>query len=412
MNGEKRNFNAFLWHALLLSVTVTFTEINTILPSMIIQVGGNEMHIGFLTAIMIGLPLAAQLFFAGFLHTRKSKKPYLLAGINLRVLALTAIAFILLNLSSLTPLVALMLIYAGLILFTLSGAFAGVPYIDLLGKSFSGDLRKKFFLKRQLISSGGILVSALTARYILSSFSMPRNYFILFISAAFILFIASGGFWFIKEEPQKQTLSALGFTETIKKIPSLIKKDSNLKNYIIIRNLIGLTTAALPFYVSLAKSSYYLDKTLTGNLLLLQIAGMVIGNLLWSRVVKNRGFKGILYIWALSAALLPFMAVFIVKYLSLSFFLPLFILMGMIIGAQKVAADAVLIEISNENNRALYSGITGTLNLSLALFPIIIGSLLSFTGYTPVLITVGLMALLCLYFIKRLICPADRNQIL
>ena len=39
---------------------------------------------------MIGLPLVAQLLFAGFLHTRPRKKPYLLLGINLRVLALAA----------------------------------------------------------------------------------------------------------------------------------------------------------------------------------------------------------------------------------------------------------------------------------------------------------------------------------
>ena len=53
------NYFGFLWHAVFLAVTVTFTEINTILPAMVIQVGGSEIHIGIMAAIVVGVPLFA-----------------------------------------------------------------------------------------------------------------------------------------------------------------------------------------------------------------------------------------------------------------------------------------------------------------------------------------------------------------
>ena len=54
---KNMNYMAFLWHAALLAITATFIEINTVLPAMIIQIGGNEFHIGIMTSIMIGVPM-------------------------------------------------------------------------------------------------------------------------------------------------------------------------------------------------------------------------------------------------------------------------------------------------------------------------------------------------------------------
>src|SRR6056297_2938302 len=150
-----RNYRAFLWHAIFLSITVTFTEVNSVIPAMVLQVGGGEFHIGIVTAIMIGVPLIAQLNFAGFLHGKQRKKPYLLAGINLRVLSLALIGITLMVAPQLGTVGALLLIYGELLLFTTSGAFAGISYVDLVGKSFPRELRQRFFTRKQMISSIG-----------------------------------------------------------------------------------------------------------------------------------------------------------------------------------------------------------------------------------------------------------------
>jgi len=82
------NFYAFIWHALFLAFAHTFIDVNTVLSSFVLNLGGSSVHVGILTGISIGLPMVTQLLFAGFLAGRARKKPFLLIGIYLRVLAL------------------------------------------------------------------------------------------------------------------------------------------------------------------------------------------------------------------------------------------------------------------------------------------------------------------------------------
>ncbi len=407
---QRLNYFAFLWHAILLSITATFTEVNTVLPAMIIKVGGNEFHIGILTSIMVGIPLVAQLLFAGFLHSRPKKKPYLILGINLRVIALGLISLTILSISRFTLTQALLLIYGELLLFTVSGAFAGVSYIDIIGKSFTPDVRRSLFLNKQVISSSGILISALITREILKRMGYPENYFTLFITATIALFIASAGFYMLKEPAPSQSATAASqpsLLTTLKSIPERIKADSNLRYYIIVANLMGVGLVLLPFYVSFAKSRYSLEPKLIGNLLLIQIGGMILSSFLWKILVRKRGFKGILYILSILSAILPFLAFIFGTYLPVSAYLTVFFLSGMVLSAQKVTAEAVLVEISSNEDRALYSGILGTFNLTVALLPFIAGILISRFGYVPLFIIAAAAPVIGNRFISKLKCPVD-----
>ena len=403
-----RNYPAFLWHAVFLSITVTFTEVNSVIPAMILEVGGSEIHIGIVTAIMIGVPLIAQLNFAGFLHGKRRKKPYLLAGINLRVFSLALIAVTLIGVGRLTTLQALLLIYAELLLFTVGGAFAGISYVDIVGKSFTRELRKRFFTRKQMIASIGIFLSALIARQVLQSFSYPQNYSILFGAAAAVLLIATGGFWVLQEQEGGERQHS-SYLKTLKSIPAVLRTDSNLRTYLWFVNSIGFHVALTPFYVALAKHQYFLDPALAGNLLFVQILGMIAASLLWPLAVKRGGFKQVLKVWASLSFLLPPAALLVSRFLPLPFYIGLFLFTGAAISARKVSQDAVIVELSNEDNRVLYTAIIGTLNLSIAIFPIVIGTLIAVLGYVPVFIGVAFLAAIARWVLRRLVCPVDRE---
>jgi len=59
---DKNSF-AFIWHAFCLSLAETFTDKNSVLPGLILLLGGTQTDIGTLTAIMIGVPLISQIIF-------------------------------------------------------------------------------------------------------------------------------------------------------------------------------------------------------------------------------------------------------------------------------------------------------------------------------------------------------------
>lgn len=410
MEDSRRNYISFIWHAVFLSITVTFTEVNSVIPAMILQVGGGEIHVGIVTAIMIGVPLIAQLNFTGLLHGRPRKKPFLLLGIALRVLSLGFIAVTLLLIDRFSVLQALLIIYGELLLFTISGAFAGMAYVYLVGKSFSPELRARFFTRKQLISSVGILVSAVIARQVLSSLSYPATYATLFAAAAAVLLTASFGFWMVREKPV-QVSGRKGYLATLRSLPAVLKKDPNLRTYLFFTNAMGFHVALTPFYVALAGQKYTLDPRLAGNLLFFQIIGMVLASLFWPRIVKSAGFKGILRFWSVLSILLPPLALVTAWFLPLPVYLGIFLFTGATISARKVSQEAVIVELSTEENRILYTGILGTLNLSIVIFPVLLGGLIRFTGYTPVFLGVACMSVGALYFLKRLNCPVDMRKL-
>jgi len=402
----RHNFKAFVWHATWLAFTSTFTEINTVLPGMILKVGGNHIHVGILTAIMVGIPMLTQLVFAGFLTPKPRKKPYLLLGIYLRVIALGGVAWTLSRFTDIEPFVVIFLVYGWMLIFATSGAFAGVSYTDILGKSIAGNVRKRFFVVRQVLSSLGVLASALITRELLKRFEYPENYQVLFTAAAAALFLASLGFVALREKPVANRFETSSFFEILKFIPKYLKDDPNLRNYIIMNNLTGFATTLLPFYVVLARDTYSLSLADVGNFLLVQIAGMISSNFIWSRVVKKHHFKGVLLSWILIGASLPLLALGFSAFATKSVFLVVFFLSGVAMSARKIAQEGVLIEISENDNRALYSGINGAFNLTIALFPLISGFVIAWVGYTPVFVLGSLAMLSASIFVRRLNCEA------
>ncbi len=407
--NQNRNYFSFLWHAFWLALANTFADRNTVLPGLIIFVGGTQTEVGILTAITVGIPIASQLFFAGYLSQKKLKKSFLLLGIYLRVITLAGIAFTLLNVNSLNPTLIILFVFTWMFIFSISGAFAGVSYTDILGKSVEGESRKKFFIVRQILSSIGIIISALIVRSLLKQYEYPQNYILMFFAAAFLLFIASFGFVSIKERPTKKILTANKISEILKSIPYIMKHDKNLRVFIIIINLISFSLTLLPFYIGLAKEQFGLTKLLVGNYLLIQMIGMLVSNVIWSKIVKKFGFKGVLKSSIIIQASLPILAVIFAFNFSQLIFGIVFLISGFGLSAQKIT-NGILLEISNETNRSLYTGIFGAFSLTIMIFPLVSGVLIMQLGYIPIFIFASLVAVLSFFYLPQLNCLHSVNS--
>jgi len=406
MDTQRRNYYAFLWHALWLAFTMALADHNTVLPGLILKTGGSEIHIGILTSIVLALPMLAQLIFAGYLSSRKMKKPFLLLGINMRVVALGGVAWTLSGFESLSSFWIIFIVYGWMILFSVSGAFAGVSYNDILGKSITGDTRKKFIVLKQAVSSAGIMISAIMARFLMSFREYPDNYFLLFTLASIFLLIASFGFWMIKEKPTENPMPRRSFLEIIKIIPSTLKADANIRHFIKSSNLIGASISLIPFYIVFASQNIDLSDRLLGSFIFYHFGGMVVSNLLWSKLVGKHHFKGILYSAAVISAILPILMILYVYIVPADYIAYIFILSGAAFSAYRISAEGVLLEISNETNRSLYSGIFGAFNIVIAIFPLIAGVAIEFFGYHSLFIAASLLAFSALFIIPRLNCQS------
>ena len=402
MTNVKRNFLALVWHGFFLALAQTFAEKNTVLPALILAVGGTQTTLGVLTSIVIGVPMLAQLIFAGFLNTKVYKKGYLVLGIILRVIAFAGLSVTIWLYTSFSTHVIIGLIFVWMLLFSTSGAFAGISYTDIVGKSMDSPTRKKFLVTRQFVSGIGLLLSALVARQILHSFDYPHNYQIMFAIAAGLLFIASWGFMSIKEKPSELKNKQNSTLKILKSIPQILKEDKKFRYFIYIVNLTGFSLTIIPFYIALGRESFTVNASQIGNLLLIQIVGMILANLFWSRYVHRKGYRGVLFVFIIFQILLPILFLLVAHNFEFTEFAILFFFVGIAISAQKISFEGILYEITDETNRALYSGVYGALSLTLALFPLVSGLLLSTLGFIIIFPIVSLIVVSSLAFIKVL----------
>jgi MFS family permease len=232
----------------------------------------------------------------------------------------------------------------------------------------------------------------------------------MFTAAALLLFVAAIGFLNLKERPSEISKVPKKFTEILTSIPKIIKSDSNLRNLVISVNLLSVSFTMIPFYMSLVKSKGELSETVIGNFLLFQIIGMILSNFIWLRFTKLKGFKGMFKITTLLYGLLPILALLFAAIFPIEYFGIVFLIIGASLSAYKISSESILIEISDESNRPLYSGIYGTLNLTMAIFPLIIGVLIASVGFSFVFIVSSLLTLSALFFLNKMVCPIDKKD--
>ena len=397
--NSKHNYQAFLWHAAFAAIASSFMDVDTIIPSMLINAGGTSIHVGILTEILIGGTRLTQLFFAPFINSKHTKKGLLVTGIFLRVMALTGMALSFFYYVTISNFILISLIFILMTSFSLGGAFATVSYTDILGKSILDDLRKSFFSMRQIISSGGTLLSAWLAGYVLKHVDYPANYFAVFLIAALGLFIASIGFWRLKETIIDPLPNQIGFW---KSITNELKTNKRLPYFLLLTNTLGLNYAILPFILLLGKSKSGMSNEFVSNLLLTKMSGLILAGIFVFFFSKKIKYDTILKISFGLALIFPSVAWAFqdkIEIYYLTFFLG-----GLYGSLFLVSSSGILLEISNSTNRAIYAGLSGAGNLLPTLIPLLSGLIIAGMGFNAFFVLTSVITLSSAFFIYKLNC--------
>ncbi|MCD4665520.1 MAG: MFS transporter [Bacteroidales bacterium] len=397
---SKRNFYSLIWHAGFLAIAQNFIDVDTIIPAMMVDAGGTAIHIGILTAIMLGGSSFTQLIFAPFISNYFFKKKFLLLGINSRIVALLILGIILYYSSGFEGNYEIILIFMLITIFSLGGAFANISYTDILGKSLLADSRKPFFSIKQVVTGIILLSSVFVARYVLSSASYPVNYSYMFFIGFLALTFASLGFWNLKEVvPSKMQVK--GPRHFFQIIRGELKQNSKLGYFLGFINTMGVSIALLPFIILYAKEFFDLQSENTGNYLLFKVMGSVFTGLLLFSLSGKFKYRYLLYLNTGLALVIPLI---ILLFPEIPLFYLLFFIGGIIFASYSITMNGVLLEVSGTSNRALYTGIAGAGNILPALFPLLGGWIIKQFGFQPFFILFMAVILSSFYFIYNLKC--------
>ena len=399
---SRRNYYALLWHALFLALAKNFMDVDTIVPAMMIDAGGTAVHIGLLTAIMLGGSHLSQLFFAPFINNRPMKKGCLLLGINTRIFALACLVFLFFLSSRITGSFLIIMIFLFISVFSISGGFANIGYTDILGKSVLPDSRKSFLSVKQVIVSTGLFASAYFASRALTLKPYPDNYAFLFVVATVMLTVASAGFWRLKEvKISKQEICK--YKDFIRIILHEIRTSKRLKYYLLVVNTQGVSLALMPFLILYAKDVLNATGSDIGNYLIFKvIGGILVGVLLFYHSKKVR-YQHLLYLTSILAFIIPLFILILPGH----FFLNLsFLAGGIVFTLHTITASGVLLEVSTNENRALYTGIVGAGSALPVIFPLASSWIINQFGFSMFFILFMFIISFSFYFVFKLDCQA------
>ncbi|HDS07181.1 MAG TPA: MFS transporter, partial [Bacteroides sp.] len=381
-NTSRHNYYSFLWHATFLALAQNFMDVDTILPAMLIEAGGNGLHVGIMTAIMLGGARLTQLLFAPFISNYSFKKKFLLIGINGRILSLLLMALMLWFSNMLRGETMIWLIFILIAAFSMGGAFANVSYTDILGKSVLPSTRKVFFSIKQAVTGSVLLLSALLAKKVLTMKSFPGNYAWIFVIGFAALLIASLGIWNLKERiPSKMPVHNVKHFKSL--LTDELRKNKRLGYFLGWVNTMGISITLLPFVLLYSKQVFHTLSQETGFYLFYKVVGTVSIGVLLFLLSRKFKYRYLLYGNAVLALVVPLILLFSD---AVPPFRLLFLAGGVVFAAYAISMNGVILEISGTENRTIYSGIAGAGNILPALFPLLGGWIIEHFGFSPFLI--------------------------
>ncbi len=397
---SRHNYYSFLIHAVFLSLAKNFMDVDTIIPSMLVESGGNAMHIGVLTAIMLGGSSFTQLFFSPYLQNKSFKKKYLLFGINSRIISLIGLSLLFSFSVLFSGDVRILFIFLLITIFSFSGAFANISYTDIIGKSVLPSFRKSFFSISHVLTGSGVLISAFFARRVLMSRQFPENYTLMLLIAAVFLSLASIGFWRIKETVASG-YKIKGLKAFLNAVRREIQSNSKLRYYLGFVNTLGISVTIFPFLILYAKESFEVGSSEIGTFLIFKVTGVVLTGMLLFILSKKIRYRYLLYSTVLLTLCIPLC---VMAFNGLSVFFGVFILGGIVYALYKISIDGILLEVSDNQNRALYTGIAGAGNILPALFPISAGWIIKAYGFNLFFIIFMAIVTSSILFIYKIHC--------
>lgn len=395
-NNLKIKFVIFIWHGFFLALTMSMLDINTVLPSLIMELIDSKVVFGFLNSIMLGVPLVFNVIFSHYMQYHQYKKKFLLVGIYFRSFSYLGMSLFTYFFAQHNPVLVIIAFFFWISIFSISGGFAGLAFTDIIGKLFKNGERGRIYTYKQFSSSlaaflGGLIVAKI---FSLEHMKFPVNYSLTLAIGFIGLFIAAFSFWLIKEPPSRISYQKRESLNTfIRKIPTILKNDKKFFRFVLIENITSFSLMVLPFYMVFARDVFAIDETYIGRYLLFQIGGTVFSNIFWGYISEKLGSEMVIRICISIGGSIPVIAM-LISSLGPDIYAIVFILIGFIISGRRIGFDPYLLKLAPEEKRTVYLGIRGTLNIMVILMPVIGGLFIDLLGYyfTFTMVTIAMIS--------------------
>lgn len=377
------NFGALLLDVTFFALGMAFIDSSAVLPLLLERLGASGPVIGAFAAIRFLVFSLFQIFVGYATHSRAHQKPPLawVAAITRLPLLLLPLFLWHANQNAKARLVGLWATIIILSIWALGDGLGYVPWMEIVGRTFSMRTRGRFFATTQLLSGlSGIAIAAVIVRNVLASPNLPfpQNYAVLAGIAALMFQVSLLGVLLIREPPAPKTpVAPLPPISTyFRRLPALLRANPIFAKLALLQLFVGFGAAAAPFYVLYAVGAFHLSDQWGGTFQVMQALGVVILMPAWAWLSERCGAAASVRGVAFACLLTPLLALTI-GMLSPWLFGLVFLLMGGSLGwGMWITLNHYLLAHVPEEERSLFVALFNLLFTPSALYPYLGGMLI------------------------------------
>lgn len=378
---ERKNFIFNLAEGALYTSAGSLTSAQTVLPALVVQLGGSDIAVGALSVIFwVGLFLP-QVFAARYVQTLAWKKPWAIKfGIAHRSTVLL-MAVSLLAFGGRNNDVALALFFLFYICCQILLGITTPGWFDMFAKMIPTRKRGRLVGLRSSLGGVGAFCSGLILTWLLAHASFPLNYGIAFL-LAFVLQVASVIVQsnVVEEEPSP-VVPRQPLLSFLRELPAVVRANRPFRAFLTATTIQIVATMPVGFYTVYALSRFQVDASFVGEFTLAMVAVQVVSSLVVGMLADRFGNKVSLTI---AATALLAANVCALAAPSVGWFFAVYVFLGVNLGTELLARYNIAVEYAPVEQRATYIGLMNTVIAPFYGVGMIGGTIAGMFGYSSV----------------------------
>ncbi len=393
----------FLFNSLdgiLFVLALAFIEPGSVLPAFIRRLGGSDFLVSVIPAAQAMGWMTPQIFISNFVERLSRKKPFVVGmGVVERLPYLSIIALCFLLASS-QHLVLLVVCLSAIFGAALASGFNSPGWFDMVTKVTPLRHRGKLSAVRMTVGTLLGIGAGWVVEWVLdqSHISFPRNYGFLFVTALFFMSLSLVCMASVREPVYPGRHERLTLRNYLSKLPAILKKEKNFRNFLVGTFLQRATFIALAFYAINGLEKFGLPDKWVGRFTVSIMVGRVLATPVFGLLGDRFGHKINLVVGAVAhfAA-----AVFAITAPNEWSYLPAFALASVGVSADQVSRFNMVAEFCEPARRPTYIALSNSLLGPTACIVLLGGAFVKTLGYDGLFVIAGLFALgsaACLVF--------------
>jgi MFS family permease len=385
--GYRRNFWCLAMDFCFFGIGMAFFGPSTVVPSFLTALGASASVIGLLSALQRAGWLLPQLVAARYLADKPYKKPFILlpGAIGRSLILVLAILIWLLGAQRPRLTITTFVIVMGF--FWLADGLASLAWFDFLSKSVPAHRRGRLTSVGQTLSGIASFAAGFAVEWLLSDRgpAYPNNYALLFFIGFLMLALSFTALALGKESKGVTAERVPTWREYLPQIGNLISRDHEFRRYLIVRQVYSLAMLAGPFYITYALDVLNLPERVAGRYTSVGVIGSIAAALLFGWLNERHGTRLTCQVSVLVTTAIPILALLIPQVIQEPTWLAwayglVFLMNNASMSSYLPGWTAYVLEWAPEVDRPIYMGLTNTVSGLTAVFSILGGAILQWTG--------------------------------